>query len=360
MRCVPMRHARTLSRFLLVVALMLIGGADAFIAAARASDEEELKKYWRYFEMTVAFSAEGKEFQERAVFGCHPYYSRRVEKTYLQFNIDVPWLAVRLPSGAGLLFGVPARLCLKELARVGLESNGELRYRTPFPSGYLPPVLWLDNADNPTLIEAYVAETYYEGRSPRLRVRDVAVRPVAAGPIADQSKLVGWLASKEKEASFAGIYATVVPRSEWDQHPAIRAVLSKFDHVTKLSTDDHRTISEVFRVFFLGRSVDPYSNVPTDTQVPDYGHSDEDRVSRRHSYAVVPRGSDFEIHQGQPGVIIHRRSAKPPKFVNLWLDGSPLGAIGILGWHYDPKSGALIAVARSTLDPCPICVINGR
>jgi hypothetical protein len=355
-----MRHARTLSRFLLVVALMLIGGADAFIAAARASDEEELKKYWRYFEMTVAFSAEGKEFQERAVFGCHPYYSRRVEKTYLQFNIDVPWLAVRLPSGAGLLFGVPARLCLKELARVGLESTGELRYRTPFPSGYLPPVLWLDNADNPTVIEAYVAETYYGGPSPRLRVRDVAVRPVATGPIADQSKRVGWLASKGKEASFAGFYATVVPRSEWERYPAIRAIVSKFDHLTMLSNEQHKIVSEIFWPLYLGHTVDPYAIVPTDRQIPDYGHSEHEAISRRLSFAMIPRGDILEIDRNRPGVIVHYRNLKFSKYVNASLEDSLVGAIGILVWHYDPNSGALIAVAPSTLDPCPICVINGR
>lgn len=359
-----MRHAFSLSRLLLVVALVLLGGADAFVATARASDEEELKKYWRYFEITIGFTTEGRDLEARATLGCRPYLSKRPSGTRVQYEIEVPWIAKRLPSGAAVLFPAPGGLCVK--STYADRATGSIRLRSPFRSSYLPITFWLDDANSPSLIEEYVSETYYSGRSPRLKIRSFSVEPTGAGPITNPADEVAWLASDPPQGAFVGFYSTVVPKGSWSAVPEVADIIRTLTPGRNLTRKQHVEISRSITAWTKG--TDKYSlglGVPVEGQPLPPGYTASAYLANLRVHPIILRAGRYELDVERTGLIVHYPTALIPdgatpmnlRWLQFILGGQQVTAPTTL-WQYDSNMETLFDIEPGGIGPCMGCSIR--
>ncbi len=137
----------------------------------------------------------------------------------------------RLPSGAGVLFRIPSKNNLEQLAQAQSKS-GASNVR------FLPVVYWLDDADDASVIVSYVSEAYYEQPSPRLRIHSFSVRHLPKRVDSSRREDAGPI------AKFHGVYADVVPRSEWEEVPEVTPILSGITEPQVLSKEDSKKIFE--------------------------------------------------------------------------------------------------------------------
>lgn len=349
------------SRLVLVIAFALLVSAYACSVAARASDDEELKKYWRYFEMTVAFTAEGKELEARGILGCKPYFSKRYSGTRVQYDLQVPWIAKRLPSGAGVLFPTPGGLCTRYTYTD--KATGADRLADPISPDFLPVTLWLDNADNPQIIEEYASEAYYRAPSSRLRIHRVAVDPVPSGPATNPADEVGWLAADPLRGRFVGFYATLVPKTVWSAAPEVASIIDGLAQDKNLIRKQHAEISKYIQIWAKGG--DPYSfaqGVPVEGRRLPRGYTDKALIALSRAHPIVLHDSRYELDARRVGIVIYyprpARSLKADT-AELWslvftLEGHRIETPTTY-WQYDTVGGNLFEVEPSVLRPCPGC-----
>ena len=344
-------------------AITLLCVAPRFASLAHAGDEEELKKYWRYFEMSVAFEAEGQELEARAVLGCQPYFSKRLSGTRVQYDLPVPWVAKRLPSGAGLLFPAPGGICTWHTYND--RATGELRLSAPIPSSFVPVAFWLDNADNPQAIEEYVSDTYYRRPSPRLRIRGVSVVPVSSGPVTNAADAVRWLAADPLRGLFVGFYSTLVPKSVWSGVPEVATVIRGLVPGQNLTPKQHIEISRFIQAWVKGADV--YSRafgIPIEGQRLPSGYTEETYIASQRVHPIVLKDGRYELDESQTGIIFfYPRPAR-----TLAEDTAELRSLTfeLLGhsvtipttlWQFDARSESLLEVEAGAFRPCSGCSV---
>lgn len=120
-----------------------------------------------YYELSVDLTVEGVPLTVKRVMECKPYslfYSVSSD-TYINHF----WYAAReamthrLPSGAGIIVVAP-RNC------------GRQGFIPKLPADYIPLIAWVDNADDPSEIEAYFAPEALERPNARVRFHALSVR----------------------------------------------------------------------------------------------------------------------------------------------------------------------------------------
>jgi len=152
-------------------------------------------------------------------------------------------VAKRLPSGAALVIR-PGAFChtRKRVKREGYDGyyyNNNIDYFhegmwKPQPVTDAPLMLWLDDAENPTQIEAYVSLDYYEHPNARVKLHGFTRQAKRSGSVTDVRDEVPWLAKGnsfwsglEDAEKWIGHFYWAVPESIWRED----AVFSRFADV---------------------------------------------------------------------------------------------------------------------------------
>ncbi len=142
----------------------------------------------------------------------------------------------RLPSGAGLI-ALPPGFCGSSYWRGHFDGKSlpDLQSQTSKHRSML--ILWLDNAETPDLIEAYVSPEYYKGPNPRIEIREMRVEALKKAKQTDPRKEVPAIANQSRDGVFFGYTAFAYPKSYWEKYPEFAEWLSSLEEPTWLDLD---------------------------------------------------------------------------------------------------------------------------
>jgi len=110
-----------------------------------------MAKAHQLYEISISYSAEGRRNELAAIIEIHATGVGRSFLTgpYAKTTQSTLWVGQGLPSGAAVVFHLPERAHLAKIVRDqerGKDSSID----------YLPVVYWLDDADDPSVIETLV------------------------------------------------------------------------------------------------------------------------------------------------------------------------------------------------------------
>lgn len=184
---------------------VVIGAISLALSACDFRISEFDNPYRIYYEVTMDLSVEGERFDFSGVFQCK-YDSDAVLGFYLYGSWHAPryklvryrQMAKRLPSGAGLI-AVPENLCkmprgvlAADESYVQKEIEKKINLENP------PELYWLDNHENPSVIEAFTWPIYYQHQEARIELHDVSVEVSYKGRVKDPRREVAWIESRRQ------------------------------------------------------------------------------------------------------------------------------------------------------------------
>jgi len=334
---------RTCHRVMGVVVVTLVT-MTGLVGAAYIQEQYKLEKARRFYEVGVSFSAEGQDFEHTAIVEIRP-----TKIAFTTFSMTrqlrtiklTSWMGKRLPSGAAVLFWVPWKGDLARLAQAQADA-GERSVR------FLPEAYWLDDADDPTVIESFVSPAYYEQSSPRIRIHWFSVKQVSNGLPTDPRREIGWLSKSNDAGRFEGLYANVVTKSEWHQITDVAAAL--LDH-TKFSILPSEVQSELNRHFgFWEINVKRDHGIPLENSPISY-RSVNIQANRR----IRPVGKTStgpRLYLDRPGLVLLYSGKGEKGTIDLRIEQHTVPfTVYENRWLYDPKSQLLLRFWFSSIAP---------
>lgn len=121
--------------------------------------------------------------------------------------------------------------------------------------GYVPELLWLDDAAAPTVIEAVLSDQYYREGAAKIGVGRLAVTAEPVGETPPAGAGIPWLAGSGP-AHWRGLYAVPIPEALWSTDPALAAALQGLTAPTFLTGTQAQSF-EAFRAR-LGAQIDTW------------------------------------------------------------------------------------------------------
>jgi len=124
----------------------------------------------RAFEVTIDLTVEGDQLKITRKINCIPYLRWEGLPSGQSWRPAFRQFGERLKSG-GAVIGVTPLLC----GHAYLEQD-EPSKDLAIPEGHIPYFRWVDNADSPGLIEAYISKDYFSRLNPRVRYHGMTAR----------------------------------------------------------------------------------------------------------------------------------------------------------------------------------------
>lgn len=227
-------------RFLGWLVLALIGLVIAFIFFGFGYHKSiwyDLVPYRWYDEVVLDVTVEGERMQISATSECRwRHYVTMPDANRTGYKVTGGIVAKRLPSGAALVIR-PGAFCHTggRVKIEGIEGREGYYYANdidyfhegmwkPQPVTDAPLMLWLDDAENPTQIEAYVSLDYYEHPNARVKLHGFTRQAKRRGSVTDVRDEVPWLAKGnsfwsglEDAETWIGHFYWAVPQSVWQK-----------------------------------------------------------------------------------------------------------------------------------------------
>ena len=287
----------------------------------------------RCYEFTVAFEAEGNDYVLRTPITVQVFpVASFVSSVSIVTRPKVA--AQRLPSGAGIFFNVPFHG----------SSVGEDLTEVPGGPDELPYAFWLDDVRDPSRMEAYYSEHYYQQPSPRLRIKALSKRYAECSPV-DPGDEIPWLSRPREERFLESHYAHIVPEQTWSKIPALARTLEQVSVFQRLPDEivaDLRVLSawpprwggDQDTIKVAGRRP---SRVISDSHVEGFLRP------------IVRDGDHFRLLEGEEdaGMAIYYPDRQ--KSLDRLRIGDREVEIGALGkWHYDPVRRNLMKISDVT------------
>ena len=312
----------------------------------REHHADSLADRWRYYEVTISFSAEGEDFELTGTFVCEPYligyYSSQV-----RYSRRGGRLAQRLPSGGALVFGAPD-LCGDSY---GWERSdeGHLIPTVGLHAGFVPLVYWIDDADDPSLAEIYVSEVYYRGPSPRLTIHEIRVRGVPESPQTDFSDTVANTALRGGPSDLRGLFATVVPRDVWSEVPEVADVLNQIQEPRVFSLEASARISRSGLYLWQDYYTREAENIGIPTEHSQYASNEFVRLASHRVFPILRVDESYQITTSSSGVIILMEGVPIPQALELQIGDARTVFPRSRYWQFVPESGLLVGIQLQTL-----------
>jgi len=325
-----------------VIALVTMTG---LVGAAYIQEQYKLEKARRFYEVGVSFSAEGQDFEHTAIVEIRP---TKIAFTTFSMSREVHtvqmtnWMGKLLPSGAAVLFRMPDRLGTLAQAQ---SKAGASNIR------FLPVAYWLDDADDPSTIESYVSEAYYEQPSPRLRIHSFSVRKIADGTATDPRVNIGWLAESDDVGHQEGIYAEVVPKSQWEDIPEVAKMLHGVTEPHVFSGEDSGKISESIPVSCPFGRIGAFGVPLGDSVFSHVYGEDKCRTASRRFHPFRRLNGRFELALDDPGAQVNYPDFTVPWNVDVWIADRSFPASKIDRWLFDPVTHLLLRIRKSYVQP---------
>ncbi len=182
-------------------------------------------------------------------------------------------VAKRLPSGAALI-ALPFGFCGSTYWRYHNDGRSLPDLQSFAHKDEPPLILWLDDAETPDLIEAYVSPEYYKGPSPRVDFREIRVEALKKAKQTDPRKEVPAIASKSKDSVFFGYTAFAYPKSYWQDYPELAEWLNSLEEPTWLDLDTIRDKHpDHWRDIWVGGTFIRTGGIPNETYEPERTHT---------------------------------------------------------------------------------------
>ena len=149
----------------------------------------------------------------------------------------------RLASGGAVMMLVPYEedVCLELVDWADESPSARLgTIAHPLPDDYLPLIAWTPTPDDPEMIEAYVARSYYERPDARVHLSDLAIRFATPSSVASEEDEFDWFFPSPEvyspqdygRTSYFGLYAVPVDETEWSQDEPIAHLLRSIENPT--------------------------------------------------------------------------------------------------------------------------------
>jgi hypothetical protein len=254
--------------------------AGALVAYCTSDDDDRswYQPKYHYYDAVASLTVEGEPVEVRGTIECTRHFDTTSSgKLWIpvlfipptnthDYESSANAIGKRLTSGAGILV-IPQNLC-----EYGWPKDDRIhkdRFAKVNQSGFLPYVFWLDDADNPTRIEAYVSEAYYAGPSPRVVFHSLKYENAEARPwlwprfppkLADE---IGWLGGKLTENLFRGYFAVPVDQGRWSRIEGLEEEVNTFsglvvapcERLTAEFCEELRSLSDGLRSRFARSGV---------------------------------------------------------------------------------------------------------
>lgn len=301
---------------------------------------EEWADRWRYYEVTISFSAEGNDYEITSQFACEPYIHgyNGSNIRYRRYG-DLP--AQLLPSGGALVFGVPF-LCADryEWER---SPDGHLMPTVDPDPGYIPLAIWLNDAQSPSRAEIYISERYYGEDSSRLSIPQITVRGTPERIPTENGDAIVDISLQHGVPQLTGMFATVVPVNIWSTIPEVAGALEDFG-VT--ATFSHELPTLVNRHLFWAWS-QGHTRQAVSLGVPTSGSRFMDNESlqaaSRQVFPILLQSGVFQINELTPGVIVLEDYISDARKIEMVIAGQTIPSPIRWDWQFEPRSGLLFS-----------------
>lgn len=302
---------------------------------------EEWADRWRYYEVTVSFSAEGNAYEISSQFACEPYiHGYNASNVRYRRHGDFP--AQQLPSGAALVFGVPF-LCAD---RYGWERtpDGHLMPTVDLDPGYVPLAIWLNDAQSPSRAEIYISEWYYEDNTSRLSIPHITVRGTPEHTPTDNGNAVVDISLQRGVPKLAGMYATVIPSNIWSTIPEVATLLEATEAPITFPYELSSLITRSsFWIWSQGNTRQALDfGVPTPSS--RFSPNELLREASRRVIPVLHQNDAFEFDNSTRGTILMEEELPATRRIDVQI-GEELIDYPVGGyWAFEPNSGLLFAI----------------
>lgn len=307
---------------------------------------EEWADRWRYYEVTISFSAEGNDYQITNQFACEPYIHgyNGSNIRYRRYG-DLP--AQRLPSGGALVFGVPF-LCADryEWER---SLDGHLMPTVDPDPGYIPLAIWLDDAQSPSRAEIYISERYYEDNTSRLSIPQITVRGTPERPPTENGDAIVDISLQHGTPLLKGIYATIVPSNIWSTIPEVAALLEATEVATTFTHEFSSLITRSSFWIWSQRHSPQALRLGVPTSSSRFSPNEPIRAASNHVVPVLSENEVFQLDQSNQGLLILENYVSVPRQIRMQI-GEKLIDYPVGGyWAFEPASELLFAIQAQIL-----------
>jgi len=168
-----------------VIAVSLLTG---FLVACGGEPEPDF-----YRLITIDFEVEGERYSRSWNVSCTMHNTGAGG----MYKVSYRNMGVRLPSGEAVLFFLPQHPCYDDWRppfRPSLSDDPDQRLRQLYPN-----IFWLDDADNPSVIETSIFFEYLLSDEARVRVVGIELKDSVKTTVTNPAYGIGWIAKNPEE-----------------------------------------------------------------------------------------------------------------------------------------------------------------
>jgi hypothetical protein len=310
----------------------------------------------RYLDVSVDLTVEGEPITISRVIECWPYFYHELGSPFLPSLVPAHQaITHRLQTGAGVIVVIPPAQCFSG-AR-------------PLPGDYIPLIAWVDDADNPTVIEAYFSGTLVRSSEARVRFRDMRIRNSTDLERVESPDEFGWWRNLEQAgykqdqsvpADWFAIFGRLLERPQWQTSQTLSEMLERAGGPLVLTSEPAKAARDIAPLIF-----------PTAEIVQGQAQGDQERIRsgledefrdvvplRRVDGALAPSVSErgtivyYRTSELMRSGIVQKQTDRgelfPRPIVSYDLSGQPVKAEAGRSL-FDPASAHLINVTSMQL-----------
>jgi len=263
----------------------------------------------RAFVVTVDLSVENERLKLTQEINCIPYLRWEGLASFRAWRPAIRQFGERLKSGGAVIVTTPGILCGPAHLEQDERSKG-----LAIPEGHIPYIKWVDNADRPGLIEAYVSKDYFSRSNPRVRFHGMTARAIpydssypAEDPFDWSSKPRSDWDAQDHLGMFPGFYAWPIMEEQWSKDDTIAGYVRPLDEAQVLPPDISSKMEKFYGIidhswFLIGRGLPPGPGVDG-----VYRHRDSD-LNLGRLLPLSKRGISYETKPQEQGYIAYYRS----------------------------------------------------
>ena len=201
----------------------------------------------RAFEVTVDLVVEGEPVTITRTVNCVPYFRTG------EFNFGQSWKASlesfgkRLKSGDAVIVVAPPLCGIAELP------SGEDSRPIAIYDEYMPLIRWVDDPDQPTVIEDYISRGYHAAPNQRVGYKGMSARAVPYDSAATEPEDLDWFSAGRSNAlnpresvTANGYVVWPIPEGEWSKIDEIVDEIRALDQISVLSPEIVRHLAAQF------------------------------------------------------------------------------------------------------------------
>jgi hypothetical protein len=263
----------------------------------------------RAFEVTVDLTAEGQRMQITRTIECEPWRRREAGLIpYTQWRAKTESFGQRLPSGAAVMIVTPS-FCRSAYRKEG-SSSDEL----PVSKGHIPYIGWADNADNPTVVEAYISPEYFKQPYARVIYHGMSARIVPSSSI-EPGKKDGfeWFrgpAVGQRPNAYA-VFAQSIPMEKWKSIPDVAQYVRTVDKVMLLPSELAFKYGGQFSLIYGQDRVRNGLGLPSGPS-PDWTYDKGHNQDTTRILPILRRDDHFIIDPSKRGFLTYYRLGELP------------------------------------------------